>query len=66
MLTQNLEHYPSLISLFDDDYDFESSVLVTYERANCSTSTSIFMCRSLGIFYFTRLTQNFERSPAQF
>jgi len=31
-------------------------------RANCSTSTSIFICHSLGIVYFTRLTQNFERS----
>ncbi|MHB0994665.1 MAG: hypothetical protein ACYC04_09965, partial [Sulfurovum sp.] len=33
-------------------------------RANCSTSISIFISVSLGIFYFTRLTQNFERSHA--
>ncbi|MFA5427804.1 MAG: hypothetical protein WC279_06315, partial [Sulfurimonas sp.] len=31
--------------------------------ANCSTSISIFMYLSLGICYFTRLTQNFEWSP---
>ncbi|MFA7355362.1 MAG: Plug domain-containing protein, partial [Sulfurimonadaceae bacterium] len=30
--------------------------------ANCSTSISIFMYLSLGICYFTRLTQNFEWS----